>query len=247
MTKKNPFACFGFTLQEATIYQSLFIDGPTTLATLANRINLHRPTVARALDDLAARHAVEMQQQGKRMFYIAASPAVFRRELDNIVQEGTSVIRELEEKFSQKKDAFALRQLEGKQAIKNLFTELVETLGRDEIFYRYIACDASIDIEQFVPETYRPMRDKKGVQQCAITSAEMKGKPYKKGMGCLWKTLPVKEDRFAYGVAELIFRDKVAFIDYVAEKAIVIQNPRLADFQRSIHKALYARLEERVT
>ena len=74
----------------------------------------------------------------------------------------------------------------------------------------------------------------------------MKGKPFKKGMGCLWKVIPTNEDQFEYGIAQLIFGNTVAFIDYVTETAIVIEGARFAKFQSAIHRSLYARLSDRV-
>lgn len=74
----------------------------------------------------------------------------------------------------------------------------------------------------------------------------MKGKPFKKGMGCLWKVIPEKEDQFEYGIAQLIYGNTVAFIDYVTETAVIIEGARFAKYQSAIHRALYTRLSDRV-
>lgn len=242
----NDLALLGFSPHESAVYENLVLEGPTTLATLAKRVKRHRPTVDVALKSLEKRTCVFRRTVGKRTIFVASSPAVLRGELNTKSQEGLAAIAELERAHSRQSDAFQVRTIEGREALRNVFLEMVERLGKEDVFYRYIACGDPTDVEPYVHPKYREVRDKKNIQQLAITSAAMKGRPFKKGMGCLWKVVPPNEDAFEYGIAQLIFGSTVAFLDYTTESAIIIEGTRFAKYQAALHRVLYARLSDRV-
>ncbi len=54
--------------------------------------------------------------------------------------------------------------------------------------------------------------------------------------------IPLSEDPFVYDIASLIYGDKVAFVDYKEETALVIDNPRFAKFQERLFRSLFKRL-----
>ena len=49
---------------------------------------------------------------------------------------------------------------------------------------------------------------------------------------------------FYYEISELIDSQKVAFMDYQTETAIVIENPAIAEFQKKIFQMLYQLLPD---
>ena len=58
----------------------------------------------------------------------------------------------------------------------------------------------------------------------------------------LIKTVPAKYDLFSYDITQLIYKDKVAFIDFGSLSAAIIENPTFAEFQRKIFKLLFDKL-----
>ena len=236
----------GLDPRESTVYISLVTLGPATEASIANRTDINRPAIKTLLASLTKRGVVLTRKVGRQTRYIAASPTMFYAELERVASATRQTLDGLE-RMQQGESVTRTIVLKGKRDIQNVFLDLVTILGRDEVFYRYIACGKETDIEGFIPNDYRPTRDKKGIQQIAITSTTMRTQPFKKGMGCLWKTIPSREDAFEYGVGEIVYRDRIVMIDYIAEEAIIIENPRLAAFQKAVHTALYRRLDERVT
>lgn len=237
---------FGLSAHESAVYSSLIVDGPAPLATLAKRINRHRPTVSIAIKSLVGRSLIKMQKRGARQMLVALSPSSLRQELAERSSAASNALESLDRAYTKQSEAMTVREIEGKTALRQLFLDMVERLPKEGVFYRYIAGSDRQDIEPYVHPGYREIRDKKNIQQLAITSVAMKGKPFKKGMGCLWKVIPTNEDQFEYGIAQLIFGNTVAFIDYVTETAIVIEGARFAKFQSAIHRSLYARLSDRV-
>lgn len=237
---------YGLSLYEGEVYFSLLSEGSTTLAALAERISRQRPTVTRALKGLEKQGLIFVKKKGKRAFFFAASPVLLRPLLVSRLASGEKQLSEMEVAYRKSTESMTIRNLEGKKAIQDLFLEMIERLPRGDSFYRYIAGSDRVDFEPYVHPDYRARRDAKQIQQFAISSLAMKGKPFKKGMGCLWKVVPPSEDTFEYGMAQLIFGSTVAFIDYVTETAFVIEGERFAKFQRAIHKTLYTRLQDRV-
>lgn len=240
------FSAFGLTPHESAVYASLIVDGPAPLATLAKRIGRHRPTVSLAISALQKRSFITAQQRGARQILVALSPSVLRRDFAERSAVASDALEFLDRTYAKQSDSMTVREIEGKTALRQLFLDMVERLPKEGVFYRYIAGSDRQDIEPYVHPKYREIRDKKNIQQLAITSVAMKGQPFNKGMGCLWKVIPTNEDQFEYGIAQLIFGNTVAFIDYLTETAIIIEGTRFAKYQAAIHRALYARLSDRV-
>lgn len=243
---EKDLSLLGLTPHESAAYLSLIVDGPAPLATLARRIERHRPTVAIAVKSLIKRGLLRTQKRGQRVLFLASSPSLLRDQFAQQSARASEQLASLDRAYAKHVDAMTVRELEGKSAIRQLFLDMVQQLPNEGIFYRYIAGSDRQDIEPYVHPGYREIRDKKHIQQLAITSVAMKGKPFQKGMGCLWKVIPEKEDQFEYGIAQLIFGNTVVFLDYVTETAIVIENARFAKYHSAIHRALYTRLNDRV-
>lgn len=235
----------------SAIYMHLILHGATNEFTLAKSTGIHRIGVRAAIKELQKRKAITSKKQGARIFFAPNSPVFLEDLFIKEQKEKELTLRQLKQTFDEReKSVSSLGEItihRGQEEIQTLFKDIVTSLGREGVFYRFIACGPNTDTESFVPPMYRPTRDAKSIQQIAITSAVMPGKPYKKGMGCLWKILPLKEDRFEHGTGQIVYGDKVAFIDYNQSIAYVIKNAAIAAMQISIHKALFSRLQERIT
>ena len=246
MPKAQDYILPGLDAHESLIYSSLLLHGPQAAFSLAKQTKLHRIGTRSALMRLLKRGVVSEQQHGKRNLYVAENPDFLRRELEMQNQQAQVDIDKLVY-AQQARQTGGVTVLRGAAEIQTLFIDLVNSLGREEVFYRYIACGSDIDVEKFVPTSYRPTRDEKSIQQIAITSTTMRGRPYKKGMGCLWKILPANEEAFTMGAGQIIYGNKIAFIDYREEMAYIFQSSSVAEMLKATHRALYARLEDRVT
>jgi hypothetical protein len=54
--------------------------------------------------------------------------------------------------------------------------------------------------------------------------------------------MPEDFGNFDYNITQIIYGDRVAFIDYNSETALVIESKVIADFQEHIFKMLYKKL-----
>lgn len=87
----------------------------------------------------------------------------------------------------------------------------------------------------------RKLRDQKQLERFVITNAatqERKKPRLEKSV----KIVPRNFDLFEYDATELIYADKIAFVDYNTETAVIIENPKLAEFQKKIFKLLFMKL-----
>ncbi|MDP3771421.1 MAG: hypothetical protein Q8R16_03925, partial [bacterium] len=56
------------------------------------------------------------------------------------------------------------------------------------------------------------------------------------------KVVPPAYNLFQYDVVQLIYANKVAFMDYNTETALIIENSAVAEFQKNMFKLLYDKL-----
>ena len=56
------------------------------------------------------------------------------------------------------------------------------------------------------------------------------------------KFVPKNYGLFDYDITEILYGDKIAFIDYNTETGLIIENPVIAEFQKKIFKLLYDKL-----
>ena len=106
------------------------------------------------------------------------------------------------------------------------------------------------EVEWAMP-TYEKARDKKQLERFVITN-KRSGDDKKQTEGPegsrrikmekAVKIIPPDYDLFEYNVTQLIYGNKIAFVDYNTETAVIIENPVIAKFQQKIFKLLFAKL-----
>ena len=58
------------------------------------------------------------------------------------------------------------------------------------------------------------------------------------------KVMPEDFGPFEHNVTEIIYGDKIAFIDYNSETAMIIESKRIAEFQKQIFQTFHKKLKE---
>lgn len=226
----------GFTEAEAAIYVGLIETGPATVAEIAKKSGLHRPNVYKTLPLLQERGLVTSAKKGARTLYVAEPPEkleVLLRETENAFH---TLIPELKATYESYEKRPIMKFLEGKKGITFVFDDLVKTLKRGDIFYRYSSARGSKD--EYLPTNYRSIRDSKQLERFVITNSIQAGTK-KQRMERAMKIVPKKYGLFDQDITQLIYGDKVAFIDYTSQTVLLVENPSLAEFQRSLFKMLF--------
>lgn len=226
---------------EAKLYVLLFTKGTLSVVEIAKLAKLHRPRVYALLATLRARGLVEVHMRGKRQEYAAASPEKLKDIVASLSETTERMLPELTREYHKGKEQPAISVHEGKAGVTQVFRDLVESSARGETFYR-ITSEKDLDhTNTYLPRDYRKIRDEKKLERFVISSPAI-GKQKKARMERAMKFIPPGSDHFEQDVIELIYADKVAFIDLNTETSFIIESPKLADFHKKLFRLLYQKL-----
>jgi len=129
-----------------------------------------------------------------------------------------------------------MKSIEWENFAKHVFDDVANCLDKDETYYRYSSATSLYGKDTYTH--YRKIRDQKNLQSEVITSDHIaKLKP--KNLSQDIVTIPKNYDLFNDDVSRVIYKDKVAIIDYSNQVSFIIQNQKLATFERKIFKLLF--------
>ena len=231
----------GLSKHGAAIYLTLLEHGESSVAEIARNAPVLRPLVYRALPALIERGLIGKVPEGKRTLYVALSPA----RLEELWEETGRIFREtipkLTEFYTTQAERPNVMVLKGRSGIVAVYEDILTTLPRGGIFYRYSSAKEARREGLYVPKNYRARRDAKRLERYVITSKTSAARKSSRLERAI-RTIPPNSDLFAYNITQLIYGTKTAFVDYNTETAIIIENPIIAKFQERLFKLLYQRL-----
>ena len=151
------------------------------------------------------------------------------------------MLPDLQQSYDRKKHKPLIKFLEGKRGLAYIFEDVLHTLKRGDVFYRYTSRRASQTIKRYVPRGYYARRKEKGIQRFMITDAltDWQQKP---DMNRAVKFIPEKHGFLNDNITQVIYGNKVAIGDLDTETVFVIESPLFANLQKKIFKALYESL-----
>jgi sugar-specific transcriptional regulator TrmB len=231
----------GVSKDEYAVYELLFLGGGLSATEIAKQGKLHRPRVYSLLASLRARGLVEVHMRGKRHEYVAASPEKLKDIVTQLTQRTEALLPTLTRAYRAGKERPTITVHEGGVGVTQVFRDLVESATRGETFYRY-SSEKDLDrTNAYLPRDYRKVRDAKKLERFVITAPRI-GKGKQVRMERAMKYIPEGFDLFDQDVIELIYADKVAFIDLNTETSFIIESPKLADFHKKLFRLLYQKL-----
>src|SRR3989339_856416 len=137
MDTKTIFSQIGLSNNESSIYLSLIEKGSATISEISQYTGLHRPTIYKHLPALQKKGLITTTKKGKRTLFIAESPKKLEKLLEERNEKILKTIPDLFDIFNKNKNKPIIKFYEGKAAIKEVFNDILNTLNRGEIFYRY--------------------------------------------------------------------------------------------------------------
>ncbi len=230
----------GFTYEQNAIYLSLLRSGPSSISDLVRTTGIHRPTVYRMLPGLIEKHLVSVAPKGKNKIYIAEPPQKLERLLQDIEDDFNSEIHELSEIYEVKEKKPLITFAEGNSAIKEAFSDVVHSLKKNDVYYRY-SSSLSLARKKYVPKDYRLLRDRKLLERFVISDEKSRSNTTKR-LGRGVRFVPDHFDLFGLDITQLIYGKKIVLIDYNSKTVITIENEMIAEFQKRIFKLLYSKL-----
>ncbi len=233
----------GLSEQEQTLYLALLHMGSGTLADIVRETKTHRPTMQKWIPLLLEKDLISAVTKGKRTVYYPASPT----QLQTLVQETeralSAFLPNLQDIYDTTHEKPTIRYFEGKNITTLIYTDVLDTCQKGDIIYRH---EAPVNYKTFTewlpPEYFERMRERKEVQQFVIVN-EKTAKGKKHLDEDIERVVPTDIHLFNTNVTQLIYKHKIAFIDFESSTAWIIENTRFAEFQRALFIALFQTLE----
>ena len=232
----------GLSTKESAIYITLVELGPATISGIAKTTGLHRPAIYSAIPRLQQQGLVTISpKKGKQRQYAAESPLKLRTLVAAAMSGVENTIDELGETYSHQGVKPIVKFLEGPEGVKRVLGDVVESLKRGEVYYRITSAKSFESLRKYRPKNYSEVRDKKQLQRFVIASEYIQSREKNK-LGRAVKVVPKGSTLFDHDINQIIYGDKVAYVDYKSLTGVIIENKGIADHQREIFKLLYQRL-----
>lgn len=237
----NFLADFGFTDKEFAIYHLLVTRGPLTVSEIVENSSLHRPYAYKTVELLLRRNVITIKNTKRKKCYVAEHPSKIRELIDNKKEKVLNALDQLEELYVSPHLETTITHYQGKSGITAMFRDLVVSQRKGDVFYRYTSEKNTEETNKFLPKDYRSIRDKKGLERFVISHADVaigKQKRLERAM----KVVPKGEAQFKHDCIELIYGNKISFMNLGKLQGVIIEDENIASFQREIFKLLYKRL-----
>ena len=232
----------GLRDHESRVYESVLKMGSAGISEIAEGTVLHRPAVYVALGSLIDRGLITVSRRGKRKVYVAESPQQLEKLVNALERDLRWELPELMSMYTSATNRPFIRYFEGVKGIRHVYEDMLRTLKKGDVAYRYESPKNHREYARFIPDEYRRrMLDETEVDWYIITN-EMTYKRKKRRLGRLFKMIPPDYDLFVYDITQHIYGDKVAFIDFKNEAASIIESANFAQFQKKIFRLLFDKL-----
>jgi sugar-specific transcriptional regulator TrmB len=236
---KNLLNNFGFGKKESEIYLVLLESGDLNISEIFRKTKINRVSLYKILPEMVNGGFVSETKQNNSKKFKAENP----EKLEMIFQKNRldfeKSIKVLKNIYSNKKERPAVRFLEGKNAIKHTFEDMVISSPKNSTIYRYSSRKTFGMTNK--SESYYKLRDSKRIERKAIVS-EQKAQKKKSKLERFVRVVPKEFDLFDDDVSQFIYQNRVAFIDHKHEISFIIESEKIARFQEKIFKLLYSKL-----
>lgn len=238
---QNIFSKIGLSPNDALVYICLIDNGEMLPTQIANKTNQYRPVVYKSIMNLEEKGLLRIASRGKRKTYIAESPERLEALFKEYEKSFFNDLEDIYTMYESSENKPTISVVEGEQAIRDTYSDVVNTLGKNEKYYRYSsATQSDFRKRKFVPKDYESIRDKKGLERYVI--AGYHNQPKTKRLGRAIKTIPKDYDLFEDEINVVIYKDKVAIIDYPSKMTINIKHKKFAEFQKKLFMLLFSKL-----
>lgn len=240
MDETEIFKRLGLPKHSDTVYELLRRNGPMIATRICVGTKLHRPAAYRALSSLLAKRFVFTTSVGRRKLYHAANAKLIS---DAFAQTSAAVAEQMA-KLAVANDLYKqkeIRFLSGFKGIQAAFDDVISHMKRGKTFYRYTSEKDLDAVNRYLAKDYRTRRDQKKLERMVISNP-VSGKRKKPRLERFVKFIPPEIDLFDQNIIQLVYGDRLSFIDLNAERVLIIENKSLADFQKVIFKQLYGKL-----
>ena len=229
----------GLSDKESATYLDLVESGPSLIATIAHRTGFHRADLYKILPHLIERGLVTVAPRGKQKRYVAESPSRLEDIFNAIKTDFDKLLPQLNELYDQPSQRPVVKFFEGAKGVTSVFEDLLTTLKRGGIYYRYSSRRAGVEVEKYAPSNFRPRRDAKQIERYMISDGLTDHQKKHPTLNRAVKIIPEGKSLFNDNIIMLIYSDRVVIADLDSVSAILVENKTIAEFQKKIFKLLF--------
>ncbi|MES2622781.1 MAG: helix-turn-helix domain-containing protein [Patescibacteria group bacterium] len=235
----DTFAKIGLSRIDTLTYITLLEQPGISPTEISKQTKLYRPSIYTSLERLKDLNLVHISSKGKRVIYAAESPERLESVFKKVERDFFSEIEDLHHMYHSGKNKLYISVTSGTEAIRNIYSDVVEQSEPGGVYYRYSAMDYKKVRDMYKPDDYERIRDKKELERYVITGARH---VTKKRLGRTVKMVPEKYNLFKDSINVMIYSDKVSIIDYNSESTITIIHKEFAEFQKTLFKMVFDNL-----
>jgi len=232
MTLETTFDRLGLPKHSARVYETLESRGELSASSLGRATKIHRPALYKALQALEKAGFVAKKGTTVRPLYRAAARSHISTAFAKTAVEVVHLAPATEA---------SVQFYEGKEGITSIFNDVVTHTKKGETFYRYTSEKDLDEVNQYLSPHYRALRDAKKLERLVISNKES-GSRKRPRLERFIKYLGSDSEPFSHNAIQLIYDDRLAFIDLNTKRGLIIENATLAEFQKSIFRAFYKKL-----
>lgn len=241
---KGTLRTLGISEGAEDVYIALLEKGGLLLSDISKKTFQFRPDTYRYIKELLEGGLITQIQMGKRKKYEAMSPesiySLLKKTEDTVVGGVTKMMKI----FDARENIFQTEYFAGKEGISSLYRILVEKAKKKAVLCRIESPKDYKAIKKYYPKEYwkrAGFRAGGDIEKYVITNPITKD-TRSKNLNRSSKSIPEKFLPFTFNYTTLIIEDKVAFIDFENEKAVLIRGQQFADYMKSVFWMLYGLL-----
>lgn len=234
---RDSLSFLGLTPQATSCYEALVSVPSETVAGIAKRAKLHRPTVYRELERLKEQGLVEPCAHGKRTHYRLTS----LNKLETLVKERTSFLNEAFQSFSTATNTTPSvgTQVQGDVGLRSIQEDIVRELPRGGTFLRISMRKPTLDMSAWTDPVYSRLRGSGKLQVIDIVNPSQRENPCKAQLECVFRLLPRECDHVPFQGAIFLYGKRLAFADYEGKNGYIIEDPMLVAFLEKLFRVLF--------
>lgn len=227
----------------AQLYLSLIQHGESSIAQLATSCDFHRMEVYRFLPIMLDSGLVLETKKGKRKTYTPTHPNAIQELYQQQIEHNSSSIDQLTQQFSYIWKRPKVIYQEGKKWISYVFSDIINTLWKGEVFYRVSSEKDVKKANSYLPKDYRKKRDTKQLERYVIMSESWATNKVPRLEREL-VTIPKEFDDFWDNISMTLYKNKIAYIDFSTQTSIIIEQKELVSFQKKLFILLFKSLRK---
>ena len=203
----------GLTDKEGLVYLTMVELGPSLVAQIARQAGLHRPELYRIIPSLQNKGLVSVAPKGKQKRFVAETPEKLGAMFESVTANFGKLLPELNELYDKQSKRPIIKYLEGGKGVSFLLQDLLATLKRGEVYYRYASHRAVTEMEKYVPKSFGRDRDAKQIERFVITDELTDQQKKNPTLLRAHKIISVDQGLFDDNIVQLIYKDRVAIAE----------------------------------